>query len=119
MNTYLIKWPDGSASLIEAYDETDLYMRMDREADPSSAIVKKIVGNAPIHLTFNIAKQNNEEFIDVDLDQDCDDVKLHKFTFKKDMFYKYIARITNQTVKQIKNLPQNKIQEIKNGMGLE
>ena len=119
MNTYLVKWPDGSASVIQAYDETDLYIQMDTEGDPKCAVVKKIVGDGPFHLSFNIAKQGDEQFIDADLSTECDDVKLNKFSFRKDMFIKYLARITNSTIKHIKSLPQNKIQEIKDGLGVE
>ncbi len=119
MNTYLVKWPDGSVSVVQAYDETDLYVRLDTEGNPKCAFIKKIVGDGPFHLTFNIAKQGDEQFIDADLSTECDDVKLNKFSFRKDMFVKYLARITNTSVKHIKNLPQNKIQEIKDGLGLE
>jgi hypothetical protein len=119
MNTYLVKWPDGSVSVVQAYDETDLYVRLDVEGDPSCAIIKKIVGDGLFYLTFNIAKQGEEQFIDADLCEEWDDVKLRKFTFRKDMFIKYLARITNRTVKSIKDLQQNKVQEIKDGLGLE
>ena len=119
MNTYLVKWPDGSVSVVQAYDETDLYVRLDTEGDPKCAVIKKIVGDGLFHLTFNIATQGEEQFIDADLCEECDDVKLRKFSFRKDMFIKYLARITNSTVKNIKNLPQNKVQEIKDGLGLE
>ena len=119
MSTYLVKWPNGSASVVQAEDETDLYIKLDMESDPSCAVIKKIAGYGDIHLTFDIVKQNDELFIDADLHSESDDVKLRKFSFRKDIFIKYLARITRSTVKDIKNLPQNKIQEIKDGLGLE
>lgn len=119
MKTYLVKWPDGSASVVQAVDETDLYVQLDTEGDPRCAVIKKIVGDGSFHLTFNIAKQGDEQFIDADLSEESDDVKLRKFSFTKDMFIKYLARVTNLTEKSIKNLSLNKLQEIKDGLGLE
>ncbi len=119
MNTYLVKWPDGSASVVDAEDETDLYIQLDVEGDPSCAVIQKITGRGYIHLTFNIVKQGDEQFIDADIAPESSDIKLRKFSFKKDIFYKYLSRITNRSIKDIKNLPQNQIQEIKNGLGLE
>lgn len=119
MDTYLVKWPDGSVSIVQADDETQLYMSLDIEGDPSCATIQKIVGCGNFHLSFNIAEQNKERFIDVDLVDECEDVQLKKFKFRKDIFIKYLAKITSSTVKSLKELPQNKIQEIKDNLGLQ
>ena len=119
MNTYLVKWPDGSASLVQANEEVELFIKLDTEGDPNCATIYKVAGSGNFHFTFNIAKQNKEQFIDVDLGGESSKIKLQKFKFRKDIIIRCLARITRSKVKFWKQTPQNKIQEIKDGLGWE
>jgi hypothetical protein len=118
MNTYLAKWPDGSVSLVDAETEVDLYRCLDTEGDPECAIIQKVDGPGYLHLTFNIAKQGDEQFIDADLSTECDDIKLKKFRFRKTASIKYLSEITGKSVKELNDNPEL-IKHLKETMGLQ
>ena len=117
---YMVKWPDGSCSVLDALDIVDLYDKLDREGDPNCANVFEIKfeEESGFHLTFNVGKRLNETstFINADVESDYyKPAKLKKLTFPKDIFEKYTASITRMPLKKVKAL--SNINEIKNMLG--
>ena len=104
---YLAKWPNGSVSLIEAENETELFSELDSQCDPLSATIFKIKKSERLHLEFEMDKQGDESFIDVQVAEDTDKPsQLRNFSFKKDEFVRYLSRITKIPVNTLKKQPE-------------
>ena len=116
---YLAKWPNGSISLIEAANELELFRELDTQCDPYSASICKINKSERLHLEFEIKKQRDESFIDVDVAEDNETVsELKPFRFKKDMFIRYLSEVTGISMKTLKESPEY-IKEMKTKMNMD
>ena len=104
-NIYLVKWPDGSASILTAHDKVNLFDRIDMEGDPMDCKIYEIKANDDnLHLSFEIKKQGEETFIAVDTAGDyCEEAKLKRVNFPTNIFAKYLSRITGRTLKDIQS----------------
>ena len=105
-NLFLVKWADGSASLIAADDKVDLFSRLDMESDPSGCTIFEVSNydNSNFHFKFNIVHQGKETFIDTRIEDDYPEcMKLKKTNLPKDVFQKFLARITGRSEKDIKS----------------
>ena len=117
---FLVKWPDGSCSVLDARNKVDLYDKLDRERDPSCASLFEIKFDERygFHLKFEVGKQHDEIFVDAEVEQEyAEPAKLKSTAFPKDIFIKHLANITNKPLKMIKALSEGKIKEIKDGLG--
>ena len=103
---FLVKWADGSASLIAADDKIDLFGRLDMESDPTGCTIFEVSNydDGNFHFKFNIANQGKETFIDTRIEDDYPEcMKLKKTNLPKDVFQKYLARITGRSLKDIQS----------------
>jgi len=117
---FLVKWPDGSCSVLDAQDKVELYDKLDREFDPNCANIFEIIFNEEdgFHLKFKVGKQRDEIFVDTEVEQEyVEPAKLKKTKFPKDIFVKFLARVTGKPLTKIKTIPDEKIKEIKDGLG--
>jgi len=117
---FLAKWPDGSCSVLDAKDKAELYDKLDRESDPDFATLFEIKFHEEygFHLKFEVGKQRDEIFVDTEVEQEyAEPAKLKKTKFPKDIFVKYLARVTGKPLTKIKTIPDEKIKEIKDGLG--
>lgn len=66
MKTYIAKWPNGTISILTAEDKTDLFWKLDSEADPVEAKIFEVPtdeeGN--IHITTGLFKKKNDYVIE-------------------------------------------------------
>jgi hypothetical protein len=54
---YIANWPDGSISILNAKDKTQLALRLDIEANPDHAKITELnFSDEQIHLTTSVAK---------------------------------------------------------------
>ncbi len=103
---FLVKWADGSASLIAADDKIDLFGRLDMESDPTGCTIFEVSNydDGNFHFKFNIANQGKETFINARIEDDYPEcMKLKKTNLPKDVFQKYLARITGRSLKDIQS----------------
>jgi len=117
---FLAKWPDGSYSVLDAEDKVELYSKLDREGDPHCAIIFEIIFDEEdgFHLKFEVGKQHDEIFVNAEVEQEyAEPAKLKKTKFPKDIFVKYLARVTGKPLTKIKTIPDEKIKEIEDGLG--
>lgn len=116
MNTYIAKWPDGSASILNAIDKTHLFTKLDEEGDPCCCELYEIKSESEdFHFSFEIAKQGEEVFIDVEPIET--DATLKKIKLPKDSFIKHMSRVMNKSEKEIRAIPN--LLEIKKQMGID
>ena len=116
MKTYIAKWPDGSVSILNAIDKDHLYIKLDAEGDPYCCELYEIKSESEdFHFSFEIAKQGEEVFIDVEPIET--DATLKKVKLPKDSFEKHLSLLTGKSLKQIKANPN--IPEIKKQMGID
>jgi len=69
MNTFLVKWPNGTISILTADTNRHLYDLLDMEGDPDKALVYEVVPDEDghFHITTDIVKNkikvnSNSEF---------------------------------------------------------
>lgn len=116
MNIYAAKWPNGSISIVAANNKIDLFEKLDREGDPFACELLEVKSpTGEFQLTFNVKKQNDETFIE--LDQLEEDVKLKKTKMPKDAFEKNLSTYTGMNLKEVKSIPN--LDEIKKQMGID
>lgn len=116
---FLVKWNNGSASLIAAHDKIELFNRLDIESDPFGCTIFQVsnYNNDNFHFKFNIANQGEETFIDADIEYDyCSSMKLKKINLPKDAFEKHLVRITGRSLKDIQSNVD--IDTMKKNMGI-
>ena len=93
-NIYLVKWPNGSISILNAHSALDLYDKLDCECDPYDAEIYKIkTDNGFFHIT---TEAKNYE-IQVDLCRDILSNKLFKYKMPDNMFEKWIGAIMKRS----------------------
>ncbi len=58
MNAFLVKWPDGTISILTADTNRHLYDLLDMEGDPDKALVYEVVPDEDghFHITTDIVK---------------------------------------------------------------
>jgi hypothetical protein len=58
MNTFLVKWPDGTISILTAETNRHLYDLLDTEGNPDKALVYEVVPDEDghFHITTDIVK---------------------------------------------------------------
>jgi len=58
MNTFLVKWPDGTISILTADTNRHLYDLLDTEGNPDKALVYEVVPDEDghFHITTDIVK---------------------------------------------------------------
>ena len=66
MKTYLAKWPNGTISIVSARLHNDLYLQLDKEADPEKADVYEVP--KPFHITTDVknGKIYTDSFMECD-----------------------------------------------------
>ena len=52
MKTYIAKWPNGTISIVQAKNMTELFWELDNEGDPTMTQVFQV--NKPFHITTKI-----------------------------------------------------------------
>jgi hypothetical protein len=116
MKTYIAKWPDGSVSILNAIDKDHLYIKLDAEGDPYCCELYEIKSESEdFHFSFEIAKQGEEMFVDIEPVETA--ATLKKTKLPKDSFEKHLSLLTGKSLKQIKANPN--IPEIKKQMGID
>jgi hypothetical protein len=59
MKLYIANWPDGSISILNARDKTQLSLRLDIEGNPELAKISELnFLDDQIHLTTSVAKDS-------------------------------------------------------------
>jgi hypothetical protein len=62
MKTYIAQWPDGTITIVDAEDKTDLFWKLDTEADPIKAKIFEVpYGDGGIHITTNLTTNKKGE----------------------------------------------------------
>jgi len=58
MNTFLVKWPDGTISILTAETNRHLYDLLDTEGNPDKALVYEVIPDEDghFHITTDIVK---------------------------------------------------------------
>jgi hypothetical protein len=55
MKTYIAQWPDGTLTIVDAENKSDLILKLDSEADPILAKIFEIPhGERGLHITTNL-----------------------------------------------------------------
>ena len=62
MKTYIAQWPDGTITIVDAEDKTDLFWKLDVESDPIAAkIFEAPYGDGGIHITTHLTTNKKGE----------------------------------------------------------
>ena len=61
---YVVTWPDGTISILNAANKKELFEKMDKEGDPVDAKVKiqRVKMNEDFHLTASVQITRNLDF---------------------------------------------------------
>ena len=79
MNTYIVRWPDNSISILNAECDLQLFEMLDCEGDPSSAEIHKINTDAFFYITLTSSKPEEKIHFDTCEDMYGNSIKKHKF----------------------------------------
>lgn len=62
MKTYIAQWPNGTITIVEAIDKTELFWKLDYEADPTLAKLFEIpYSDNGLHITTNLTTNKKGE----------------------------------------------------------
>jgi hypothetical protein len=94
MKTYLIKWPNGTISVMTARSDFELCDKMDAEGDPTDSDVEIYELPKEFHLTTEVKVKSDKEFsIECEQSFEHGDAEMRKCKFTKNMGVKYISKI--------------------------
>ena len=71
MNTFLVKWPNGTISILTADTNRHLYDLLDTEGDPDEALVYKLVPDEDGHFYITTDIVNGKIKVDSNLEVNC------------------------------------------------
>ena len=71
MNTFLVKWPNGTVSILTADTNRHLYDLLDTEGDPDEALVYKLVPDEDGHFYITTDIVNGKIKVDSNLEVNC------------------------------------------------
>jgi hypothetical protein len=102
MKTYIAQWPDGTISIVSAEGQTDLFWKLDAEADPNEAKLFVIQDDEELHITTRIVKDKKGE---PKIEFDSNDGEIKRYRFKKgitEKAFQYLCpEATSERIKEV------------------
>ena len=71
MNTFLVKWPNGTVSILTADTNRHLYDLLDMEGDPDKALVYEVVPDEDGHFHITTDIVNGKIKVDSNSEVNC------------------------------------------------
>jgi hypothetical protein len=71
MNTFLVKWPNGTISILTADTNRHLYDLLDMEGNPDKALVYEVVPDEDGHFHITTCVVKDEIKVDLNTEVNC------------------------------------------------